>query len=133
MIELSGDIGSGKTTLTKGIVAGLGFTEEVPSPTFTVGRVYPAKEGRQIHHFDFYRLEGFDMATQELAEAIADPQAITIVEWAGQGHATLPADRLRITLTPMKDSQSREIELNSLTPVTHYLIKELRCADRHSN
>ena len=57
LVLLSGDLGSGKTTLTKGIVAGLGIApeEEVTSPTFTLVHVYGAKA--KVYHADLYRIE----------------------------------------------------------------------------
>ena len=51
-IELIGDIGAGKTTLTKGLARGMGIAEEVQSPTFTLSRVYDAPNGRRLAHYD---------------------------------------------------------------------------------
>jgi len=133
VIELVGDVGAGKTTFAQGLSGGLGFSGEVPSPTFTVGRVYPANDGRQIHHFDFYRLGGRDVATDQLAEAIADPGAIVVVEWAGQGAAELPPDRLRITLQHRANSDGREIRVESLGAPSQYLTQGLQHAYRHSD
>ncbi|HEX7259437.1 MAG TPA: tRNA (adenosine(37)-N6)-threonylcarbamoyltransferase complex ATPase subunit type 1 TsaE, partial [Candidatus Saccharimonadia bacterium] len=114
MIELKGDVGSGKTTLTQGIAAGLGFSGEVSSPTFTLSRAYPLKDGSSLHHFDFYRLKGHDIATEELYEVTQDPTAIVVIEWPGQGAAKLPARRLRITIAPLEQENHRSILLESL-------------------
>lgn len=126
MIELVGDIGSGKTTLTQGIAKGMGFSGDVPSPTFTVSRVYPVHDGMRLHHFDWYRLDGPDMATREFTEAINDPSAITVVEWAGNGRARLPESRIRIILEPVADRETeRTIIIESLGALANYLITGL--------
>jgi tRNA threonylcarbamoyladenosine biosynthesis protein TsaE len=82
LILLTGDLGSGKTTLTKGIVAGLGAANEddVTSPTFTLVHVYgkPAK----VYHADLYRIESFhDFETLGLEDVFAKP-AVVILEWS---------------------------------------------------
>jgi len=56
VIELVGDVGAGKTTLTKGIGIGLGVTENVQSPSFTISQVYDARDNLTLSHYDFYRL-----------------------------------------------------------------------------
>ena len=56
VLELVGDIGAGKTTLTKGIARALGIIEPVQSPTFTISRVYDSPKGLRLAHYDFYRL-----------------------------------------------------------------------------
>jgi tRNA threonylcarbamoyladenosine biosynthesis protein TsaE len=87
LILLSGDLGAGKTTLTKGIAAGLGAAREddVTSPTFTLVHKY---EGRtRVYHVDLYRIDGLhDLETLGL-EDIFSENAVVIVEWP---------DRLRI-------------------------------------
>ena len=82
LVLLTGELGSGKTTLTKGIVAGLGAAreEEVTSPTFTLVHVYgkPAK----VYHADLYRIESFhDFETLGLEDIFAKP-AVVILEWS---------------------------------------------------
>lgn len=81
IVLLSGDLGSGKTTLTKGIVAGLGAAaeEDVTSPTFTLVHAY--HNHARIYHVDLYRVEQFhDFETLGLEDIFAEP-AILIVEW----------------------------------------------------
>ena len=82
LVLLSGDLGSGKTTLTKGIVAGLhaATEDEVTSPTFTLLHEY-GPEGR-VFHGDLYRVESFhDFETLGLEDVFAKP-AIIILEWS---------------------------------------------------
>jgi tRNA threonylcarbamoyladenosine biosynthesis protein TsaE len=87
LLLLIGDLGAGKTTLTKGIVNGAGGTseEEITSPTFTLIHKYarptPAGHSASIYHIDLYRIEGAqDLATLGLDD-IFDENAIVIVEW----------------------------------------------------
>jgi tRNA threonylcarbamoyladenosine biosynthesis protein TsaE len=80
VILLSGSLGGGKTQFTKGIGQGLGITEEIISPTFTIERIY---NGRlTLHHFDFYRLNGFDAELlEELDEISKQENNVTVIEW----------------------------------------------------
>jgi tRNA threonylcarbamoyladenosine biosynthesis protein TsaE len=99
MIELVGDVGAGKTTFTKGLAAGLGIDEDVQSPSFTISRLYDARDGLQLAHYDFYRLDDAGIMTHELDEAINDPSIVTVVEWADAAKSVLPQDRLQIHIT----------------------------------
>jgi len=84
LVLLTGDLGSGKTTLTKGIVAGLGAAteDEVTSPTFTLVHVYGAAEVAKVYHADLYRIESFhDFETLGL-EDLFDTPSIAIFEWS---------------------------------------------------
>lgn len=97
VIALSGELGAGKTALTRGIAAGAGARDRVRSPTFTLASRYEG--GRvPIVHVDAYRLSG----AQELAdigiESILDPDAALIVEWAERVAAVLPRERLEVAL-----------------------------------
>jgi tRNA threonylcarbamoyladenosine biosynthesis protein TsaE len=81
LILLSGDLGAGKTTLTKGIAAGLGAAEEdeVTSPTFTLVHKYDC--GVRVYHVDLYRIADFhDLETLGLEDVFTE-RAIVIVEW----------------------------------------------------
>lgn len=81
LVLLSGELGAGKTTLTKGIAAGLGAAheEDVTSPTFTLVHKY---EGRiRVYHVDLYRISGFhDLETLGLEDLFSE-EAVVIVEW----------------------------------------------------
>ena len=81
LILLSGDLGAGKTTLTKGIVSGLGAApeEEVTSPTFTL--VHRYDHGARVYHVDLYRVTDFhDLETLGLEDVFSE-NAVVIVEW----------------------------------------------------
>lgn len=95
VIELASDLGGGKTTFTKGLVAGLGSNDHVSSPTFTISKQYSG--GRlPVYHFDFYRLHEAGIVAEELAEAIEDQNAVIVVEWADIVSGVLPPQRLRV-------------------------------------
>jgi tRNA threonylcarbamoyladenosine biosynthesis protein TsaE len=82
LVLLSGDLGSGKTTITKGIISGLGVAreEDVTSPTFTLVHVF--RNHVKVYHVDLYRVEGFhDLESLALEDAFAEP-AVVIIEWA---------------------------------------------------
>jgi tRNA threonylcarbamoyladenosine biosynthesis protein TsaE len=82
LVLLSGDLGSGKTTLTKGIISGLGAAreEDVTSPTFTLVHVF--HNHCKVYHVDLYRVENFhDLESLGLEDALAE-QAVVIVEWS---------------------------------------------------
>ncbi|HEV2113240.1 MAG TPA: tRNA (adenosine(37)-N6)-threonylcarbamoyltransferase complex ATPase subunit type 1 TsaE, partial [Terriglobales bacterium] len=98
LVLLSGDLGSGKTTLTKGIVSALGAAreDEVTSPTFTLVHVY-GKE-RKVFHGDLYRIESFhDFETLGLEDVFANP-AVVILEWSERSPLESPWPQVRIKL-----------------------------------
>lgn len=83
LVLLTGDLGTGKTTLTKGIVSGLGAANEddVTSPTFTLVHVYGGKSAK-VYHADLYRIESFrDFETLGMEDMFATP-AVAILEWS---------------------------------------------------
>lgn len=80
IIELIGDLGSGKTTFVQGLAEGLGITRRVLSPTFIIRRSY---KGRlNLEHFDFYRLNGpGDILGLGLEEIVGDSNTVAVMEW----------------------------------------------------
>jgi tRNA threonylcarbamoyladenosine biosynthesis protein TsaE len=98
LVLLSGDLGSGKTTLTKGIVSGLGAAkeEEVTSPTFTLVHVYG--NAKKVYHADLYRIESFhDFETLGL-EDLFDQPGVVILEWSERFPLNSPWPQTRIRL-----------------------------------
>jgi len=98
-IELSGDVGSGKTTLTKGIATGMGVSQNVQSPSFTIKRVYETDGALSLCHYDFYRLNEAGIMSNELAESASDKNAVTVIEWGDVVEGILPTDRLSIKIS----------------------------------
>ena len=106
LVLLTGELGAGKTTLTKGIVSGLGAAreEDVTSPTFTLVHAY--RNHTRVYHVDLYRVEGFhDLETLGLEDILSEP-AVVIVEWAEK--LTLRTDwpSIRIHLEHMDEDES---------------------------
>jgi len=111
VIELVGDVGAGKTTLTKGIARGLMIDEDVQSPTFTISRVYEARDGLQLAHYDFYRLSDAGIMADELRDVVSDPTIVTVIEWAEIVEGVLPAGRLRIEAISSSETE-RELTIS---------------------
>lgn len=112
-IELVGDVGAGKTTLVRGIAAGLGINEAVQSPSFTINRVYDVPHrGLRLVHYDFYRLTDPGIMRDELSEALHDDATVIIIEWAGAVADVLPEDHLTIRITSTTES-ARSLELTA--------------------
>lgn len=108
LLTLSGDLGAGKTTFTKGIGLGLGITKVINSPTFTILKQY---QGRlNLSHFDAYRLEGQD---DDLGfEEIFDSEDVCVVEWANFIEDILPSERLEIVISKI-DENAREFRFKA--------------------
>lgn len=110
MIELIGDVGTGKTTFTKGLGEGMEVDDDVQSPSFTIEREYHARDGLQLHHYDFYRLADPGVVKYELAESVANSQVVTVVEWGETAQDVLPDDRIIIRLKYMQEGEARECD-----------------------
>lgn len=105
VIVLNGDLGAGKTTFTKGIAKGLGISEIIKSPTFTIIREY--QDGRlPLYHMDAYRLEEGGAEDLGLDEYF-DGDGVSVVEWAQFAEDELPDSFLAITFRRTDDENSR--------------------------
>jgi len=109
-ISLEGDLGTGKTVLTKGIAAGLGINNPITSPTFTLVNSY---EGRCIlHHFDVYRVGDSEELLEIGWEEYFTDDTICIVEWGDRVSDILPENTIVIRLErDEKDYDSRIITI----------------------
>jgi tRNA threonylcarbamoyladenosine biosynthesis protein TsaE len=97
IVALIGDLGTGKTTLTKYIAEGLGVTDRITSPTFTIVSEYHT--GRlPLYHFDVYRLESSEELFETGAEEYFDAGGVCIIEWADQIAEILPDDTICVFL-----------------------------------
>ena len=111
VVLLRGELGAGKSELARGIAAGLGVKETVPSPTFTILNVYDS--GRiPLYHFDWYRLE----SAEELYELGMDDylggDGVALVEWPEKCEEAVPEDHLEIRI----ESRGEETRVFTLTP-----------------
>ncbi len=123
MIELIGDVGAGKTTFTKGLGEGLKVDDDVQSPSFTISREYQARDGLELHHYDFYRLSDPGVVKYELAESVANPKAITVVEWGETARDVLPDERVTLSLRYTPSGEARECEV--YIPEKYKYLKEV--------
>lgn len=108
VVELVGDVGAGKTTLTRGLAEGLGIKTPVTSPSFTISKLYAFPSGI-LAHYDFYRLKDPGLMSEDLSESLAAPDTITVIEWADTVSDLLPPNRHRFTLKLNTDG-SRTVE-----------------------
>ena len=127
VFELIGDVGAGKTTFTRALARGLGITQPVTSPSFTISNRYEwsAQQKRASHrgttpvanfeliHYDFYRLEDPGLMREDLAESLANPNAIVVLEWANSVKNLLPSSHITITFTILDDG-SRDLKIKGL-------------------
>lgn len=97
VFSLVGDLGVGKTVLTKGIAAGLGITEPVSSPTFTIVQIY--EEGRlPFYHFDVYRISDPEEMDEIGYEDYFYGDGICLVEWANLIEELMPENTVQIQI-----------------------------------
>jgi tRNA threonylcarbamoyladenosine biosynthesis protein TsaE len=108
VVLVSGELGAGKTTLIRGAARGLGVTEPVTSPTFTIGHTY---RGRlPISHLDLYRLADLGQEDPALLDDYLTPEAVAFIEWPGGAEPWLERITRRVELRHAGGDQ-REIVL----------------------
>ena len=106
VIALTGDLGAGKTTLTKAIARGLGISETVTSPTFTIVKEY--RSGRlPLFHFDVYRIGDVEEMYELGYEEYFFGDGVCVVEWADLIEELIPEDALRISIAYGQNEEER--------------------------
>ena len=125
VFELIGDVGAGKTTFTKGLAEGLDILEPVQSPTFTISRVYSARDNLELRHYDFYRLDEAGIMAEELQEALESDRSIAVIEWAGAVGSFLPENRLQLRFLVSGENE-RVVEISALGSAQQLLKEEVR-------
>ncbi|WP_422487099.1 tRNA (adenosine(37)-N6)-threonylcarbamoyltransferase complex ATPase subunit type 1 TsaE [Gudongella sp. DL1XJH-153] len=123
VICLNGDLGAGKTTLSKSIGLGMGVDDYITSPTFAIINEY---EGRHpLYHFDVYRLnngeELFDLGVEDYFYG----KGVCLIEWAENIEEFLPENRLEVWINTTLDPDEREIELIPYGDRNEFLAREL--------
>ena len=113
VVALTGDLGAGKTCLTRGIARGLGFEGDTGSPTFSL--VHEYRGGKlPIFHFDFYRLESIDELHAIGWDEYLEQGGVTIAEWADKFPAAIPEGAVWISLSHCEEAQ--DCRLLTLSP-----------------
>ena len=112
VLLLWGDLGAGKSELTRGIAEGLGVTATVTSPSFTILNVYD--DGRvPLYHFDWYRLESAEELYEMGMDEYLGGDGVAVVEWPSQCPEAIPETHLAVRLEPAGENE-RDI---TLTPM----------------
>jgi tRNA threonylcarbamoyladenosine biosynthesis protein TsaE len=108
VVLVSGELGTGKTTLIRGACRALGVTEPVTSPTFTIGHSYSGRV--PVSHLDLYRLAELDQEDPALLEDYVTPEAVAFIEWPGIAEPWLERVTRRIEIRHAGGDE-REIDL----------------------
>ncbi len=96
VVLVIGELGTGKTTLIRGACRGLGVSERVTSPTFTIGHRYRGRV--PVAHLDLYRLDGLEGEDPALLDDYLDPDTITLIEWPQAAAPELDRVRARVQI-----------------------------------
>ena len=111
VLLLLGDLGAGKSEMTRGIARGLGVSGPVASPSFTIMNLY--QDGRvPLYHFDWYRLESAEELYEMGMDEYLGGDGIAVVEWPMRCEEAIPEDCLEVTIRPLEENE-REITLRS--------------------
>ncbi len=111
VLLLAGDLGAGKTVFSRGFARGLGITEPVSSPTYTIVQEYPLSGGGMLYHLDLYRIDDSRSALAfGVDEFLDDPGSVALVEWPERIADILPAEAVRVDIRHLSDS-GREIRV----------------------
>ena len=110
-ILLFGNLGAGKTVFSRGFARGIGITEPVSSPTYTIVQEYDIPTGGRLYHLDLYRISGVESALAfGVDEFIDDPNAIRLIEWPMRIDGILPDDCIKVSIEHI-DDETREITI----------------------
>jgi tRNA threonylcarbamoyladenosine biosynthesis protein TsaE len=116
LVLLTGDVGTGKSTLVRAALRELGVSGAIPSPTFTIGRIYD-QPGQRIPaaHLDLYRIGELDQEDPGLLAGYFGPDRVTFVEWPGGGAVALSEMANRVIEVNIDDT-SRETRRITIRP-----------------
>jgi tRNA threonylcarbamoyladenosine biosynthesis protein TsaE len=124
LIFLEGDLGAGKTTLTRGLINAMGHRGAVKSPTYTLIEPYDIDEKR-VYHLDLYRVtDPGELEYLGLRELLAE-DALVLIEWAERGERWLPAPDLRVRIRHLPEG--RELECGAMTEKGGEILAGLGC------
>ena len=111
VVLLQGEMGAGKSVLTRAAARGMGVEGPVPSPTFTILNIHDGRK-MKLYHFDLYRLEGEDaLYEMGLDEYIPARDGASLIEWPQMAEEAMPSDHLAVDIRYAHDGEAREIAL----------------------
>lgn len=124
IVCLNGDLGAGKTTLTKSIGLGLGVEDYITSPTFALINEYRGKF--PVYHFDTYRLEHIEEIDDLGFDEYIYGKGVSIIEWADRIEKALPQERITIDIEKGKGEEERILNISGFGKRYREIIKELK-------
>jgi tRNA threonylcarbamoyladenosine biosynthesis protein TsaE len=124
VVCLTGDLGAGKTTLSKAIAKGLGVEEDVTSPTFTLIHEYVGR--LPLYHFDVYRIRKVEEMEELGYEEYFYGDGVCLIEWASLIEDLIPTEHLWIHINKGDGDQNRGIEIKGTTPHFQQIVEELK-------
>lgn len=125
VITLDGDLGAGKTTLTKGVGKGLGIDEEINSPTFNILKCY-FNDKLNLYHIDAYRLEDVPAEGKNIGlEEVIEGDGVCLIEWPLYIKEMIPFDSLSVEIHNVGGNE-RKITLSSNSPKYKNLLETLK-------
>ncbi|MCH7588610.1 MAG: tRNA (adenosine(37)-N6)-threonylcarbamoyltransferase complex ATPase subunit type 1 TsaE [Chloroflexi bacterium] len=125
VVCMAGDLGSGKTTMAKGIARGWGSLDPVTSPSYVIINEYRRADNARIYHLDAFRLRG----TQEIYELgfleLLEDGGLLLIEWPERVAEAIPAERIWVNLHWADESQ-RGLRFDAVGPRYERLLREFR-------
>lgn len=112
VLALFGGLGMGKTAFTRGIAAGLGVDSGVSSPTFALVHDYAGR--LMVHHFDMYRVSGWDDLYSTGFFDYLETDDVLVIEWSENIEGALPEDAVRITISVGDDPEERHFQIEGI-------------------
>ena len=125
VVLLEGEMGAGKSVLTRAAARGMGVNGPVPSPTFTILNIHDGR-AMKLYHFDLYRLEGEDaLYEMGLDEFIPAGDGASLIEWPQMAEEAMPGDHLAIDIRYANDGMAREITLTPMGAFDEKRVEEI--------
>jgi tRNA threonylcarbamoyladenosine biosynthesis protein TsaE len=125
VVYLEGDLGTGKTTLVRGVLRGLGHHGAVRSPTYTLMEPYDLPAAR-VYHLDLYRLSDPEELEYLGLRDLSDEDALLLVEWPERGAGTLPPPDLIFRIR--YQAKGRHLTLDAMTPEGYAVVRSFTAA-----